>query len=425
MANTPTGIRVRHSRSCPANGVGACTQGRKGGCVPSYEAFVYSKRDGRKIRKAFPTLAAAKSWRADASSALRRGTLRAPTSTTLRDAAEALLAGMRDGSIRNRSGDAYKPSAIRGYEQALRDRVVPELGSAKLCDIRRADLQDLADRLLAGGADPSTIRNTLMPVRVIYRRATGRGDIAVNPTTGLELPAVRGKRDRIASPREAAELLDALPEQDRTVWATAMYAGLRRGELLALRWDDVDLAAGVIRVERSWDPKAGVIVEPKTRAGLRVVPIATVLRSHLLEHRLRSGRSEGLVFGRTVETPANDSTLIDRAAAAWRRASRERATLQLEGDLKRPPTAEELEELLASAALEPISLHECRHTFASLMIAAGVNAKALSTYMGHASITITLDRYGHLFPGNEDEAAQLLDAYLARAETNVAAQADR
>ena len=60
----------------------------------------------------------------------------------------------------------------------------------------------------------------------------------------------------------------------------------------------------------------------------------------------------------------------------------------------------------------PITLHECRHTFASLMIAAGVNAKALSTYMGHSSITITLDRYGHLMPGNEEQAAVLLDAYL-------------
>jgi integrase len=67
--------------------------------------------------------------------------------------------------------------------------------------------------------------------------------------------------------------------------------------------------------------------------------------------------------------------------------------------------------------LEPIAsigLHECRHAFASLMIAAGVNVKALSTYMGHASITITLDRYGPLMPGDEDEAAGLLDAYLAR-----------
>jgi integrase len=67
--------------------------------------------------------------------------------------------------------------------------------------------------------------------------------------------------------------------------------------------------------------------------------------------------------------------------------------------------------------LKPITLHECRHSFASMMIAAAVNAKALSTYMRHANIAITLDRYGHLMPGNEAEAAGLLDAYLERADT--------
>ena len=67
--------------------------------------------------------------------------------------------------------------------------------------------------------------------------------------------------------------------------------------------------------------------------------------------------------------------------------------------------------------LEAITLHEARHTFASLMIAAGVNARALCAYMGHASVTITYDRYGHLMPGNEDEAAELLDTYLERANT--------
>jgi integrase len=61
--------------------------------------------------------------------------------------------------------------------------------------------------------------------------------------------------------------------------------------------------------------------------------------------------------------------------------------------------------------------HECRHTFASLMIAAGVNAKALSTYMGHANVSVTMDRHAHLMPGNEAEAASLLDAYLARSDT--------
>lgn len=74
-------------------------------------------------------------------------------------------------------------------------------------------------------------------------------------------------------------------------------------------------------------------------------------------------------------------------------------------------------------ALDRITLHECRHAYASLMIAAGVNAKALSTYMGHANISITLDRYGHLMPGNEDEAAGLLDSFLERAAAEQARSA--
>lgn len=91
-----------------------------------------------------------------------------------------------------------------------------------------------------------------MPLRAIYRRAIARGEVEVNPTTGLELPAVRSKRDRIASPEEAAALIAALPEQDRALWATAMYAGLRRGELMALRWDHLDL------IERR-DPRRALV----------------------------------------------------------------------------------------------------------------------------------------------------------------------
>jgi integrase len=398
-----TGIRKRHSRSCATRLDGACN------CKPSYEASVYSIRDQKKIRKTFPTLAAAKGWRADAVGALRRGTMRAPTSTTIRAAWDAWLAGAKDGTIRKQGGDIYKPSAIRSYEIAMtavrhrdgckhaRDRfyacdcdarsLLDELGSRKLSDVSRLDLQDLVATFMAEGMDPSTLRNKLMPLRAIYRRAVLRGEVAVNPTSGLELPAVRGRRDRIANPVEAAQLLGALPESDRALWATALYAGLRRGELMALRWDDVDLAAGRIRVERSWDVKEGAI-ETKSRAGNRIVPIAAVLRDHLDEHKLRTERSEGLVFGRSQDLPFSIGPTQDRADAAWKRAS-----------------------------LARLTLHEARHTFASLMIAAGVNAKALSTYMGHSSITITLDRYGHLMPGNEDEAADLLQAYLERADT--------
>lgn len=207
----------------------------------------------------------------------------------------------------------------------------------------------------------------------------------VNPTLGLALPAYRGTRERVARPGEARQLLEALSITDRAIWATALYAGLRRGELRALRWADVDFEVGVIRVERSWDDRVGPIA-PKSRAGRRKVPLAQPLHRYLAAHRLARARTaEDLVFGRPGGKAFSSASLTERARKAW-----------------------------TTAELVPIGLHECRHTYAAYMIAAGVNAKALSAYLGHSSITMTLDRYGHLMPGSEDEAATMLAAYLAR-----------
>jgi integrase len=263
----------------------------------------------------------------------------------------------------------------------------------RLGELSRNEVQDLADQLSESDLSASTIRNALLPLRAICRRAFARGDIAVNPTRGLELPAVRGRRDRVVEPREAKALIAALEPRDRPLWAMAMYAGLRRGELRALRGTDVDLATSVIHVRRTWDRVAGELA-PKSKAGARKVPIPGILRDQLLSGNADS--STGFVFARADGRPFEPSSVTDRAKRAWK-----------------------------SAKLQAITLHECRHTFASLMIAAGVNAKALQTFMGHASITVTLDRYGHLFPGSEDEAAVLLDAYLERSHAQIRATAAR
>jgi integrase len=261
-------------------------------------------------------------------------------------------------------------------------------------------LQDFAMQMLADGTSASYIGVTLASLRAIYRRAVSRPDsgIVVNPTTGLELPKVRGGRDRIATPDECSRLLAALPEADRPIWATAMYAGLRRGELRALHVEDVDLTAGVLDVHRGWDPIEGEITTKGRNR--RKVPIAKELRRYLAAHLLALDWTEGLMFGASAVSPFEVVGLARHAQKAWK-AENDRLLAD----------AEDPEQVVL---LEAITPHECRHTFASLMIAAGVNAKALSTYMGHATISITLDRYGHLMPGNEGEAADLLDAYLAR-----------
>ena len=124
------GVTVRHRKNCgvPA---GAC------GSRPAYQAQVFSPRDGRTIRKSFKTLAEARAWRADTQAALRKGTLRAPTRTTPEEAAADWLVAAKAGVARTRSGDPYKPTALRSYEEALRTKVLPELGKLRVSAVDR------------------------------------------------------------------------------------------------------------------------------------------------------------------------------------------------------------------------------------------------------------------------------------------------
>jgi len=308
-----------------------------------------------------------------------------PSDTVFAAAAASWVNAARAGIVRTRSGQPYKPAALRSYEAALRLTLIPAFGNRRLSAITRNQIQDLIDDLSRKGLAPSTVHNAVLPLRAIYRRAEDREEIAVNPTAKLALPRDRRRRDRVAEPREIEALLAVLAPHHRVLWSAAVFAGLRRGELQALRWRTIDLDAGTLRVEHSWDRVAG-LVSPKSRSGERTVPIPGNLARELREFRLRQGAGgEGFVFSSDGDRPFDPSNALRVARRSW-----------------------------ASAGLRSLGFHEARHTYASLMIAAGVNAKALSTYMGHSSITVTLDRYGHLMPGNEREAAALLDSYLER-----------
>jgi len=387
------GIVVRHSRACPTRTGGKCGAP----CQPRYQAWVWSVRDGKKIMKSFPTPTAAKVWRSDAVSALRKGTLAAPTRQTVEEAGNAWLEAANAGEILAPAGSRYKPSVLRQYESDLRRYIYPTLGSGRLSNLQRRDVQAVVDRLVGAGLSGSKVRNAVMPLRAICRRAIRNDELMVNPTANLELPAVGGVRDRVASADEAALLLSLLPDRDRPLWATALYAGLRRGELRALRVDDVDTDAKVIHVRHGWDDVAGEI-DPKSRKGARRVPMTSELRLLLLEHLASTGRrGRDLAFGRTAVDPFLPNAVRRRALGAW-------AAAAVGAFLTGKPFQIEL---------APIGLHECRHTFVSLMHDAGFSLERIGDYVGHSSAYMT-DRYRHLLEGHEQEASDVLDAYLAR-----------
>lgn len=376
-------IVERHKKSCATT-----TGSRRCNCNPSFQARV--KPNGRKsppVTKTFPTRAAAKAWATEMESAKLRGLLPVVNSTeTVRQAGERLVAEMRSGVARTRAGRPYKPGAITAYERDLRNRVYPAVGPIRLVDVKRANVQAIVDEMLAGGADPSTVQNAIKPLRVIYRRAIRAGAISVSPCDHLDVPAATGRRDRIATPDEAKELLAALRPADRALWATGFYAGLRRGEIAALRWEDIDFDSGLIRVNRSYDAVNRVFGDTKSEAGERRVPLIQDLRVLLVEHQLLTGRRSGLIFGVTESSAFTPTAVRSRALRDWK-----------------------------SAGLAPIKLHECRHTYASLLIASGVNRKELATYLGHAQVATSEDIYGHLFPGHEAQTAARLDAFLGTA----------
>ena len=367
------GIVVKHARSCA--GGDECT------CKPTYQAWVWDRRAGRKVYKTFPTVSAAKQWRQDASGNVRRGTMRAPTSLTLEAAWKAWLEAAERGEILSRYRQPYKGSALRGYASDMRRFVLDDLGARRLADVTADDLQGLVDRLVGQGLSGSKVRNTIVPLQALYRKH--RRQVLVDPTDGLDLPAPGGRRERVAPPDEAAKLLAAVPVDDRGVWATALYAGLRRGELRALRASDV--LSDRISVERGWDDLTGPI-SPKSRAGVRAVPLPDTLRTILDAHLERTGRTgDELLFGRRGSEPFTPNLIARRADAAW-----------------------------TTAGLGRVTLHEARHSFGSYLDAAGISQTRSARYLGHSLPSIS-DRYRHALAGQLAEDAASLDAYLTGA----------
>lgn len=291
------------------------------------------------------------------------------------------------------SKGAMKPSTLAGYRSYLNSHILPFFGSMRLDkvdpSVGRFFFQELGEKVNAGALSPKSYNNCFWLLYRLFEwgRQADQGLVATNPVQGQKVIRVRRAEMNFLGPAEISRLLGATREPHRTLFLVAVAAGLRLGELLGLTWADVDLDTGRVRVRRGlW---RGMEVTTKTEAGERVVDLpASTVRALRQYREAFPPVGRGWVFRTSSGTALDGDNLRHRV---WGAA-------------------------LDRAGLPHLRIHDLRHTYAGLMIAAGAHIKYLSKQMGHSSVSFTLDRYGHLLPEVGREALGGLDALIAMKE---------
>jgi integrase len=392
------GIYARHRLGC------AVEHGRACNCSPSYWGQVWDRAAGKPRKTTrLRSIAEVRNARADLEAVLRVGMLPASSTMRVAQAIETYLAAIEAGRALNKRGHAYKPSAVRDLQGALESYVRPALGGRRLGDVRRRDVQQLIDSMTPEKSG-SRVRTVVNSIRSLYAWAQDRELVDHDPASHVRLPAMNATpRDRVATVSEMQTLLDALDPADALPYALAVYATARRAEIRHARVGDVDLDLGLIYIGADERGR-------KSRAAQRPVPIVKPLAALLRREFMRRGRPDATALLCPGRKPGGRNSgmlsfegLQKRADDTWEPK-----------DVQDRPTREKIG--------ERITAHECRHTCASWLDAAGVRPVVVSQLMGHAvparqvgAAQITQERYTHALPGELDHARALFDGWLTGA----------
>jgi len=270
--------------------------------------------------------------------------------------------------------------------------------------LRAVDLNELYATLLRSGGhgDRPLSARTVGHVHRVLHRALGHaatwGVVAQNVAALVSPPRVTSTEIEVLTEQQIGKLLDYVRGRTlRPIIALALATGARRGELLALRLKDVDLAAGLVRIERSLEQIKGALhfKQPKTKNGRRTVTIPPWIVAELSSHlRMQQKRRLALGLGR-----ASDDDLL---FARW------------DGGTRSPHWLTQKVALTMASLKIDCTLHGLRHTHASQLIAAGMDVLTISRRLGHANPTITLGVYGHLFSNTDARAAEIMEACFAK-----------
>jgi integrase len=301
-----------------------------------------------------------------------------------------------DRWLKDTDQGSVRTSTYERHEQIVRLHLKPAIGRVKLSKLTPAHLQGLYRDKLDSRLSPATVQKIHAVLHKALAQALKWNMIPRNAADAVKAPRPAPEEMHPLSPDEARRLIEAVSgDKLEALYVLAVQTGMRQGELLALKWEDVDLNEGVIHIRHTLARSRGRITlgEPKTRGSRRPVHLTDMavaaLKTHLerqLEEIERLGdlyRDNGLVFTSGVGTLINPTNLRRRSFAP----------------------------LLQRAGLPQVRFHDLRHTCATLLFSKGAHPKHVQELLGHATVAITLDTYSHVIPG--------MGNYIARAMEDV------
>jgi integrase len=314
------------------------------------------------------------------------------------DAGSLTVGDFLDRWLKDSVRDTVRQRTYERHEELVRLHIRPALGRLKLKALTPAHVQGFYRDRLDSGLSPATVQKIHVVLHKALSQAVRWNLIPRDATKAVNAPRPAPKEICPLSPDEARRFLEAAHgDRLEALYILAVHTGMRQGELLGLKWEDVDLEGGVIHIRRTLTRNRGRLLlgEPKTKRSRRTVRLTgtavEALREHLecqLEEIERLGdlyQDVGLVFTTEVGTLISPTNLRRRSFAR----------------------------LLKRAGLPSKRFHDLRHTCATLLLSRNVHPKYVQELLGHATIAITLDTYSHVLPGMGDQTAAAMESALS------------
>jgi integrase len=328
---------------------------------------------------------------------LDKGSFARPGKLTV---AEFLEAWLKENCVPNRARNTTET-----YDFFIHKHIIPSIGMIPLTSLRPGHLQHLYKEKQDSGLGDRSRRYIHSTLHRALKIAVQQGLISSNPADAVESPKVKHRDMKTMSEPDIHLFLEyARSTPYYALFYTALFTGMRRSELLALQWADIDLATGTISVNRTLHQlrnKEIVISQPKTAKSRRLLELPDLLTEVLKEHR-KQQKDLLRALGKTLEDDTyvflnnkGQHLLPDAVSKAWSK-------------------------LAKLTGMKGIRLHDARHTHASLMLKGGEHPKVVQERLGHASIQVTLDTYSHVTPGIHKDAAKRFNEMFASTKENEA-----